>query len=222
MRTLAIGDIHGCHTALATLLDYVKPTRDDQLIFLGDYIDRGPASRQVIETLLSLKQTCSTIFLRGNHEEMILMARKTPTKSHSWQNCGGLETLISYAANDRADWVSLIPDSHWEFFERNTSFFETETDIFVHGCVDPELDMNEQSEWGLLWQSFPQLRQPHRSGKRVVCGHTVQNNGHPTNIGFAVCIDTGAAYGNWLTCLDSISGKYWQANEAGKTREGQL
>src|SRR4051812_47149584 len=104
MRTLAIGDIHGCHTALTTLLDYVQPTGEDQLVFLGDYIDRGPSSRQVIETLLELKKSCSTIFLRGNHEEMFLMARKNPAKSHSWQSCGGLETLISYEANHQADW----------------------------------------------------------------------------------------------------------------------
>jgi len=185
-------------------------------VFLGDYIDRGPASRQV-----SLKQSCSTIFLRGNHEEMILMARKNPTKSHNWQSCGGLETLISYEANHQAIGITHS-ESHWEFCERNASFFETKTDIFVHGRVDPELDMKEQSEWVLLWQSFPQLRQPHRSGKRVVCGHTVQNSGKPVNTGFAVCLDTGAAYGNWLTCLDSISGKYWQANEEGKIREGEL
>ena len=222
MRTLAIGDIHGCHTALVTLLDYVKPEREDQLVFLGDYVDRGPASKQVIETLLSLKRTGSPIFLRGNHEEMLLMARQTPTKSYNWQSCGGLETLISYEANDKADWVSLIPTSHWEFFEQNANFFETKTDIFVHGCVDPELDMKDQNEWLLLWQSFPQLREPHRSGKRVVCGHTEQKSGKPANAGFAVCIDTGAAYGNWLTCLDSNSGKYWQANEEGKTREGML
>ena len=222
MRTLAIGDIHGCHTALTALLDHIKPAAEDQLVFLGDYVDRGPASKRVVETLLGLKQTCSTIFLRGNHEEMILMARQTPTKSRNWQSCGGFETLVSYEAHYEADWVSLIPDSHWEFFEQTAKFFETKTDIFVHGCVDPELDMNEQIEWLLLWQSFPQLREPHRSGKRVVCGHTQQGSGKPENVGFAVCIDTGAAYGNWLTCLDSISGKYWQANEQGNIREDTL
>jgi serine/threonine protein phosphatase 1 len=99
MRTLAIGDIHGCNTALTNLLKAVQPSREDQIIFLGDYIDRGPSSREVIETLLGLQKSCSPIFLRGNHEVMILDAHNDPLKSDLWQSYGGLETLFSYGAN---------------------------------------------------------------------------------------------------------------------------
>ena len=81
MRTLAIGDIHGCNTALAQLLLQVQPTSKDQIIFVGDYIDRGPGSRQVIESLLELRRTRSPVFLRGNHEVMILDARGDPLKA---------------------------------------------------------------------------------------------------------------------------------------------
>lgn len=221
MRTLAIGDIHGCHAALLALLKQVAITSTDRVIFLGDYIDRGPASREVVETLLTLKNSSAPVFLRGNHEVMILTAREDFTKNNSWQACGGFETVCSYGAKYRSDWSSRIPDSHWEFFEATQKFFETDTHIFVHGCLDPDLDMAVQPDWILYWENFGQLK-PHLSGKRVICGHTSQLSGKPANSGHAICIDTGAATGGWLTCLEVDSGSYWQANERGQTRTGTV
>lgn len=221
MRTFAIGDIHGCNTALAGLLARVRPEPEDRFVFLGDYIDRGPASREVIESLLGLSKTCSTVFLRGNHEVMILEAREDPLKANLWQSYGGLETVLSYSATFPKNWVPVIPPSHWEFFQRTIRYLETATHIFVHACLDPELEMNEQPDRLLFWEYFDQVR-PHKTGKRIVCGHTPQRSGFANDMGFAVCIDTGAAVGGWLTCLDTSSGKYWQANEQGKLREGAL
>ena len=218
MRTLAIGDVHGCNTALVTLLERVRPTADDQLIFLGDYIDRGPASREVIETLLNLSKTCAPVYLRGNHEVMVLEAREDDLKSNLWQSYGGLEALYSYHANFRPDWSSAIPETHWEFFGRTRRFFETDTHIFVHACLDPDLDMDDQPDWLLYWEFFDRV-QPHKSGKQIICGHTPQRSGDIKDLGFAICIDTGAVAGGWLTCLDVISWKYWQANEKGDLRE---
>ena len=221
MRTLVIGDIHGCHTALITLLNAVKPAPEDTLVFLGDYIDRGPASRQVIETLLELRRSCSPVFLRGNHEIMILEAREDFEKNKAFRSYGGVQTLQSYDALDDEDWAALIPAAHWEFFERTEKFFETGTDIFVHGCAAPDLGMREQPDWIVYWEKFDRLR-PHKSGKRVICGHTPQHSHRPKDTGFGVCIDTGAVYLGWLTCLDANSGRYWQADERGNTREGLL
>lgn len=221
MRRLAIGDIHGCHTALTTLLGQVRPEPEDQIVFLGDYIDRGPGSRAVVDTLIDLRKRCLPLFLRGNHEAMILEARETFLKSDIWQSCGGLETLCSYEANFRQDWVSMIPDSHWAFFENTEKFLETDNHIFVHACLDPDLDMDAQPDWLLYWEFFERLK-PHRSGKQIICGHTPQKSSKPNNVEFAVCIDTGAVYGGWLTCLDVQSGKYWQANEKGETREAVI
>jgi serine/threonine protein phosphatase 1 len=220
MRTLAIGDIHGCNAALVNLLKVVQPSREDRIIFLGDYIDRGPSSREVIETLLELQKSCSSIFLRGNHEVMILAARNDELQSNLWQSYGGLETLFSYGANYKNDLVS-IPDAHWAFIEHTQRFFETDTHIFVHACLDPELDMKDQPDWLLFWEFFDRLK-PHESGKTVVCGHSPQRSGRIADTGFALCIDTGAAYGGWLTCLDVNSGNFWQTKEAGATQEGNL
>src|ERR1043166_1366013 len=218
MRTLAIGDIHGCNTALVSLLDKVRPLLEDRIVFLGDYIDRGPTSRQVIDTLLELRKSSSPVFLRGNHEVMILDARESFLKNDIWQSYGGLDTLFSYEANYRDDWVSLIPDSHWGFFEDTIRFFETDTHIFVHACLDPDLNLEDQPDWLLYWEFFDRIR-PHKSGKRIVCGHSPQRAGLIKDLGFAACIDTGPAIGGWLTCLDVRSGKYWQANEKGGNRE---
>jgi len=221
VRTLTIGDIHGCHTALTTLLKQVEIRPDDKLIFLGDYIDYGPASRQVIETLIELRKSFSPVFLRGNHEVMILQARDDSLKENLWRSYGGLETLSSYGAAFPKDWVSAIPRKHWDFIESTARFFENESHIFVHACLDPELDMREQPDWLLYWEFLERL-QPHKSGKQIICGHTPQPSAQIKDAGFALCIDTAPARGGWLTCFDVNSREYWQANEKAQTRGGTL
>jgi len=221
MRTLAIGDIHGCHAALTTLLEHVAPRSDDRIVFLGDYIDRGPASREVIELLLKSGDKFNAVCLRGNHEAMILEARHDTLKANLWGSYGGFEALISYNAEYDPNWQALIPDSHWTFFESTQRYFENENHIFIHACLDPETDMAEQPDWLLYWESIERLR-PHKSGKRIICGHTPQKSGQILNLGFALCIDTSAVNGQWLTCLDVDSGEWVQANEKHETRRGSI
>jgi serine/threonine protein phosphatase 1 len=221
MRTLAIGDIHGCHTALTTLLKSLELRPDDKLVFLGDYIDRGPASRQVIDTMLELKKSSSPVFLRGNHEVMMLESRKDSLKGNIWRSNGGLEALESYGAGFSKRWSSAIPKEHWNFVESTERFFETDTQIFVHACLDPDLDMVDQPDWLLYWKFLDRLK-PHKSGKQIICGHTPQRSGKIKNLGFALCIDTAPVTGGWLTALDVNVGNYWQANERGQSRRGAL
>jgi serine/threonine protein phosphatase 1 len=152
---------------------------------------------------------------------MILDAREDALKSNLWQSYGGLETLYSYGAAYREDWFAAIPAAHWKFFEETTRYFENDTHIFVHACLDPEANLDEQPDWLLYWEFFERL-QPHKTGKQIICGHTVQRSGQIKDVDFAVCIDTGPATGGWLTCLDVNSGKFWQANENGDKRDGTL
>jgi serine/threonine protein phosphatase 1 len=218
---MAIGDIHGCRRSLVSLLEAVRPGEQDQIIFLGDYVDRGPDSPGVINTLLSLQSRCKTIFLRGNHEAMMLDAREDFLKSDLWRNCGGRETVISYGGEGRIDWESSVPDAHWSFLEQTVRGYETTMQIFVHGCLAPDLDLEDQPELMLFWGNFERMRR-HKSGKRVICGHTPQPKGLIQDVGFAVCIDTGAVFGGWLTCLNVDSNEYWQANEKGEVRQDKL
>jgi serine/threonine protein phosphatase 1 len=219
MSILAIGDIHGCLTALETLITCVNPAAKDRLIFLGDYVNRGPDSRGVIEFLIELAKRHRCVFLRGNHEVMILEARAERTKATSWNLVGGGDSLRSYGFQGAGDWWKFIPDTHWEFLEQTRRYFETERHIFVHGCVDPELDLPDQSDWMIYWERFETIR-PHKSGKKIIVGHT-PTRGQIQDVGFATCIDTGAVFDQWLTCLDVESGRFWQANQKGASRTGE-
>jgi serine/threonine protein phosphatase 1 len=221
-RTLAIGDVHGCASALDALLRAVAPTPDDLLITLGDYVDRGLDSAGVLNRLVRLSRTHRLVALRGNHEEMMLHAREGDGPLAFWLACGGEATLASYCPFDDRGTVADVPDEHWDFLERRcVDWFQTERHLFVHGGVVPHLPLEKQSPIVLRWQSF--VRQaPHSSGKVVVCGHTPRRDGVPASMGHAICIDTNAYDGGWLTCLDVGSGEYWQANERREVRQGTL
>jgi len=215
MRTLAIGDIHGCRKALETLLQSIELQTDDLIITLGDYVNRGPDSKGVIECLMDLAQKQQVITLKGNHEIMMLRSKleHNPTQ---WLAVGGDTTLDSYGA---ADW-SGIPDEHWRFLEDTERYYETDTHFFVHAGVTAELALVDQKNYDLFWQFFPESK-PHISGKTMICGHSEVGD-IPKNVGYAVCIDTKVYNGGWLTCLDAESGDYWQANEQGETRRGKV
>ena len=144
-------------------------------------------------------------------------------KANNWQSYGGFETLLSYGLGmkDNESWQAAIPAAHWDFLLRTKPWFETEHHILVHGSVDPELDMIDQPDWVLYWERFEGLK-PHKSGKKVICGHTPQPDAEIADNGFAICIDTGAVFGGWLSCLDVETGEYWQASEDGATRKGRL
>ena len=221
MRTLAIGDIHGCFTSLTTLLQTVSPAVEDKVIFLGDYIDRGPQSRQVIEHLIQRRDFFDCVFLRGNHEVMILEGRNDSLKAKLWQSYGGFEMLVNYGAEYKRDWAATIPAAHWNFLKHTDPFYETDSHIFVHASPAPDLDMPEQSDLFLYWEFFDAI-QPHKSGRKIICGHTPQESGLIKDLGFAACIDTNAVRGGWLTCLDADSGEYWQANELKQVRVAKI
>lgn len=223
MRTLAIGDIHGCPFALDALLAAVRPTPADTLVFLGDYVDRGPDSRGVIDRVLALRKTHKVVALRGNHELMMQRARTGKDEYRMWCSVGGLQTLGSYGKSPgRAGTLADVPAEHWEFIEKEcVDYHETETHIFVHAGVDPGTPMNEQEELWLFWEFLNPARPiAHESGKTVICGHTSQRTGEILDLETTVCIDTFIYGGGWLTCMDVLSGRYWQVNVIGKVRTG--
>lgn len=222
MRHLAIGDIHGCFRALRALEAFVPFRPDDRLITLGDYVDRGPNSCAVLDWLIARRAGGNLVALWGNHELMMLEARECPDAMRIWLESGGDDALASYSPFGDKGRLADIPDTHWEFLESATvPFAETPTHFFVHANAYPDVPLAEQPDFMLHWESFDDPP-PHESGKIMVCGHTPQKSGVPRNLGHAVCIDTGACKGGWLTCLDVATGRYWQANERGETREGWL
>lgn len=216
MRLLAIGDIHGCVDVLDTLLADIGLRPDDTLVTLGDYVDRGPDSRGVLDRLLALRERCHLVALRGNHDQMMLDARQDIRARFEWLQVGGDKTLASYGGK-----LSAIPAAHWDFLERQcVDVWETDTHFFVHGNVYPDVPLSEQPRSVLYWERFDRAR-PHQSGKIMVCGHTSQKNGLPRNLGYAVCIDTWPV-GAWLSCLDVASGVVRQADHDGDRRQWQI
>jgi serine/threonine protein phosphatase 1 len=222
MQNIAIGDIHGSVDALRTLLNLLDIERD-RLIFLGDYIDRGPHSRQVLDVLEALASNPNHVFLRGNHDEWLLRARRDKRWFKTWvgEGVGGRETLRSYGASsfDLAA-LDLVPEQHFAFLEQTRLFFQTEYEIFVHASLS-WLEPEETDPQQLLWRPFEEIA-PHPSGKRVICGHTKQPGGVPRDNDYAVCIDTLTVSTGWLSALNVETNWVTQADSEGRTRQFAL
>lgn len=223
-RHLAIGDIHGCLDALQTLVEFVGLREDDRLVTLGDYINRGPDTLGVLDWLVQFSQNGHLIAIKGNHEAMLLDGLSIELERYRWLKRGRSEPR---ACRDYANFTDTrrkdLKLEHWEFlFEKLVAFHETETHFFVHGSVDPSLPLHQQPEELLFWGDYKRKFPRHISGKIMVCGHKLQSSGLPATNGNAICIDTGACKNGWLTCLDSQSGDFWQANQSGDTRRMNL
>lgn len=216
-RLFAIGDIHGCAEALKRLDAELSFAATDTVVTLGDYVDRGPDSRGVIDYLLGLRDRCQLLPLRGNHEIMMLRARRERSAIPDWLGFGGDATLDSYGASSFDD----IPEAHWDFLKSTLPYHEADRDFFVHANACPDRALADQPDAMLYWE-FIGVPDPHCSGRRMVCGHSAQRSGVPLDFGHAVCIDTWAHGGGWLTCLDVGANAIWQASLTGELRHGRL
>lgn len=212
-RTLAIGDIHGCDTALERMIAEIAPTPDDEIVVLGDVVDRGPDSRRCIDLLLELQQRCRLVFIKGNHEDMMLDALNYGEWAGSWLVYGGRETLDSYGGE-----AKQISENHREFLESGLDCYETDSTIFVHANLEPGVPIRRQSVAWLRWNHLTGREQPRPSGKIVVCGHTRLVSGVPATLPGWICIDTAACAGGWLTCLDVDTLQVLQTSETNQTR----
>lgn len=213
-RTLAIGDIHGCDTALVELLHALNVTPDDTLIVLGDVIDRGPNSKRCIDILLDIRNFCQFRYIMGNHEEMMLDALSGGEWKNSWPRYGGWEMLHSYGGSFEG-----IPDSHLDFIRNGESYIETDTTIFSHASIRGEYPLEVQDKHWLRWSRISRNCLPHFTGKRVICGHSAQESGLPLVLPGWVCIDT-CVYGEngALTAIDVDNDLIYQSEESGKYR----
>jgi serine/threonine protein phosphatase 1 len=194
-RILAIGDIHGCSLRLKQLLDIIKVDPfADTLIFIGDYLDRGPDAREVINTLLDIKETCSNVIcLRGNHEAMFLDFYLEGRNEELFLYNGGWSTLTSYGlalADARAG--TGFPESHLRFLNSLPHFYEMGEYLFVHAGLRPGIPLAEQSPEDLLWIRYEFIESDWDFGRTVVFGHTPFSE--PLIDRNKIGIDTGAVY----------------------------
>jgi serine/threonine protein phosphatase 1 len=212
-RTIAIGDIHGCSEALRALIAAIDPQPADTIVTLGDYIDRGPDSRGVIDAILELEKRCRVVPLLGNHELMLLDALQNPFALGPWRDCGGDATLASYSG------LPKVPDSHLDFIRRCRRYHETDSHFFIHANYQYDVPLDEQPDYLVFWEHliFSKPR-PHENGKIAIVGHTSQKNGEILDLGHVICIDTFCHGSGWLTALDASNETVWQADRSGQLR----
>ena len=215
--TFVFGDIHGCLSSFNALLEFISPGKDDVIVTLGDYIDRGPASKGVIDRLIQLDKEINLITLCGNHELMMEEARFGPPASSFWLLNGGIETLASYQSRK----LSEVPDAHWRFFQNLKPFHVVDRFLLCHATVPFDKAPEDCDIDELYWERFHDLK-PRQDGKFLVCGHTPQDGSLPRVANGNVCIDTGCVHGGYLTALTLETGEYLQASENEDYRDGKV
>jgi len=213
-RVIAIGDIHGHSLAVNSLVDWIRPDRRDTLVFLGDYVSRGPDSSGTVERIIRLAEHCNVVSLKGNHEEMLLNAFRSPRDLGAWMSCGGQATLDSYGGT-----LENLPPEHLDFFRGLQLFYEIESHFFIHANYAPNWRLEDHDTKTALWLSLDDLPSRHYSGKVAVVGHTPQMGGNILDLEHLKCLDTGCGLGGLLSALDVHTGELWQVDQLGNRIE---
>ncbi|MBB3204633.1 serine/threonine protein phosphatase 1 [Rhodopirellula rubra] len=212
-RLIAIGDIHGFNKPLQTLLGAIKPAPEDLIVTLGDYVDRGPDSKGVIDTLIELGQKTQLVALQGNHEEMMLNVVRGDEPHHAWLRYGGVETLESYNFDGE---MNFLPPEHEAFYNSLGDYFIHDQFFFTHAAYDPNLEMDQQPTELLRWHSLRAgIPDPHFSGRTAVVGHTANHEAEILDVGHLICLDTNCYGGGLLTAMELPSKRVWQSNPEG-------
>jgi serine/threonine protein phosphatase 1 len=216
-RIYAIGDIHGRLDLLDLLLARIvsdlsaHPVDQWIYVFLGDYVDRGPCSRETIDRLIEHGAKNNSVFLKGNHEALLIDCLSDRSLFDRWLRLGGLETLISYGAHlggeikaqkvieMQAALHGALPPAHYRFFRELKSSFTSGDFFFAHAGARPNVELAQQKDSDLLWIRQEFLASDYDFGKIIVHGHTParQTEIAPNRIN----IDTGAFATGCLTCL---------------------
>jgi serine/threonine protein phosphatase 1 len=217
-RIFVFGDIHGCADETAILTRFIEEkeglAQDDLLIFLGDYIDRGPNSRAVIDLMIELKlKFPNTRFLKGNHEDMLLDFLGFGGRlGQAFLYNGGLETIQSYGISVFSppdEMVKNFPEGHFKFITTLESIIQIENFICVHAGLNPLRAMNSQNDGDVCWIRDEFIGSPHNFNKIVVFGHTPHQDVF-LHLPYKIGLDTGLVFGNKLTCLELRSGDVFQ------------
>lgn len=218
-RRIIIGDVHGHYEALLVLLDAIAPNTSDAVYFLGDLIDRGPQSAQVVDLVMKYHYRC----LLGNHEQMLLAVLGGEMAAsdlfQDWLYCGGHNTLLSYNYK--------VPQDHIEWMKKLPLYLDLGDLWLVHAGVHPDLLLEDQSADQFCWirDEFHCMTKPYFPDKLIITGHTITftfpgvEPGHLASGAGWLGIDTGVyhPYSGWLTALDINQQLVYQVQT--KTRE---
>lgn len=224
-RVYAVGDVHGCAGLLERLHDEIRRDADSapesrkMIVYLGDYVDRGPDSAGVLSMLIERPlDGIDQVFLKGNHEDFLLRFLDDPGICDLWLMNGGRSTLRSYglrvdragaddaAAALSAEFRARLPAPHLQFLQGLPLSHRAGGYLFVHAGIRPGVDLSQQTPEDLLWIRDPFLRSPYDHGCVVVHGHTPVD---APEVRFnRINIDTGAVWSGCLTAL-VMHGERW-------------
>ena len=223
-RVFAVGDLHGCVDELNVLLRHLQLTPEDEIVFLGDYIDRGPASKAVVDCLLALgRESGRCVFLRGNHEDMLLSyLGLSGHYGEAFLYNGGAATLRSYdlEGHKGADLARRLPAGHLEFCRDLRLHHRWGDYLFVHAGIRPGRPLELQSEEDLVWIREEFTREPHDLGCTVVFGHTPYRE-VLVRLPYRIGLDTGVVYRNKLSCLEVTEGIIHQVQRGAATADSR-
>jgi len=207
-KIYVVGDIHGSIDMLKRLMDIIPWRMDkDLLIFLGDYIDRGDHGKEVVDYMITLKRGSEYVrCLLGNHDAMFLDYLNGKSIDQFIDN-GGDTTLLSYGINNPEEGYDLVPKEHVRFFKSLEPYIELENYYFVHAGFRPGIKIKEQKLQDMLWIRQEFIDSKYDFGKKVIFGHTPLDE--PLIRKNKIGIDTGAVYGDKLTCLELPKEKFY-------------
>jgi serine/threonine protein phosphatase 1 len=179
-RTYAVPDLHGRHDLLTAAIEKIlnhSRGHDAKIITLGDYVDRGPNSRQVMERLVNWSShQLPVVALKGNHEAMMWECCRNLSEIDWWLKNGGDQTLSSYGAANSLD-VSVVPTAHLDWIAKLPSIYVDQHRIYVHAGVDPKLSLDHQGDQILLWKRYPEGFKKGHGLHHVVHGHDPKIDG---------------------------------------------
>jgi serine/threonine protein phosphatase 1 len=223
MRRFVIGDIHGCLTELEYLIGNLPLEHGDRIVFLGDYIDRGPDSKGVVSYLLDLQSqaVCDLVFLKGNHEDMLLSYLGLGGQHGDvFLLNGGKPTIESYGLPTTAptpnELLQRMPASHLTFYRDLKISYLMPPFLCVHAGIHPAKPLEEQNEIEMMWIRNQFIYRSHQLPYTVLFGHTPQNEVF-LDIPYKIGLDTGLVYGNLLTCLDTEAKMLYQIKRGKKS-----
>lgn len=225
MNTYVVGDIHGCVDELAALTAGLPLARGDTLVFLGDYVDRGPSSRSVVDFILSLREERQYDIrcLKGNHEDMLLsFVGLGGNHGDMFLFNGGASTLKSYGLNYTGDPESqsarllhALPGPHRDFFTNLETYCLLGEFLCVHAGIQPLRALEDQVEEEMLWIREEFIMNPHPLPYTVLFGHTPREE-VLFHLPYKVGLDTGLVYGNQLSCLEVTSKTLFQVQRGSR------
>jgi serine/threonine protein phosphatase 1 len=223
MTTYVVGDIHGCLAELRYLIEQLPLEHGDRLVFLGDYIDRGPHSMGVVSYLLELPKQADieAVFLKGNHEDMFLdYLGLSGNHGDVFLINGGVATLASYGIAAPGfggiEVAEQLPSAHLDFYQNLETFYVVESYLCVHAGIQPLKKLEEQSAAEMYWIRGEFIRNPHKLPFTVLFGHTPQKEAL-FDLPYKIGLDTGLVYGNKLSCLAIEEKVLYQIKRGNKT-----